>query len=550
MKRVLLWTLTILACLFSSCKPNLQQLIEKSEPATFIIYTYDEYGTPNGTGSGFFIESDGIGVTNWHVLNKSIKAVVKTTDGKQYEIDSVLCASSAKDLLVFRVKNTRNLQFSTLEIADSQPKKGAPVYNISAPLGMESSISEGIIASYRSDSHGDIVQVTAPISPGSSGSPLISEDGKVFAVTAFKRVDGENTNFGIVIDNLFREELDAKEFYKKNRKFNSEKSNLILLNMASDKGSDFVLNAIDFGNNATTVYMTFTNMHLNKSGEWSLWVEAGLKDKGFYIEDKETKQRYYMTSASIPTSKKNAKEVGLAKSLQFKVNFPVIKANLSRIDVMWGEGSRMPHFSDIMLDDYRDELPVENYNYRRDCALRYATERGDLNTAVNLLEELLDENPSDAISLNMMAIIHYLMGNNANAMMFLEESIDENPNDELAFLNRATIYEIEESYTDAINDVTAAIGISPENPDLYLRRGGYYFNLEDYRNALADVNKALDCAEEGDEYLDNCAIYALRAWINYQLRNISAARLDCQKAYRLSDDPETDKWIEELYDRL
>ena len=199
----LCFIVAFLACVFSSCTKSLNQIIEDVEPATFIVYTYDEYGTPSGSGSGFFIEPNGVGVTNWHVLDKSIKAVIKTPAGKQYEIDSILCASSKKDILVFRVKNKDNDLFKTVHFSKNNPEKGSPVYNIGAPMGMESSVSEGIVASYREDSHGEIVQTTAPISPGSSGSPILTDRGQVFAIATFKRRGGENMNFGVTILRYF-----------------------------------------------------------------------------------------------------------------------------------------------------------------------------------------------------------------------------------------------------------------------------------------------------------------------------------------------------------
>ena len=73
----------IILCTLTACQKSLQQIIAEVEPATCTIYTYDEYGAPSGSGSGFFIEPNGIGVTNWHVLDKSIKAIVKMPDGNQ-----------------------------------------------------------------------------------------------------------------------------------------------------------------------------------------------------------------------------------------------------------------------------------------------------------------------------------------------------------------------------------------------------------------------------------------------------------------------------------
>lgn len=547
---ILCIAIVAITCAMTSCTKSLQQIIEEVEPATFIVYTYDEYGIPSGSGSGFFIEPNGVGVTNWHVLDKSIKAVIKTPDGKQYEIDSVLCSSAKKDILVFKVKNKDNVSFKTVQFSKDKPEKGNPVYNIGAPMGMESSVSEGIVASYREDSHGEIVQTTAPISPGSSGSPLLTNKGQVFAIATFKRRGGENMNFGVLMNENFRKELDTKEFYKKNRKFNSGKSDFVLLNLLPDRGADMVLNAIEFGPTATTLYMSYTNMHLTSAGTWTLWCELGKKDKGFYIEDKDTKQRYYVTSSTLAPSKEEAQPLGLAEVLQFKVNFPVIKNKLTNINVMWGEGERCSHFSDINLDQYRENLSVDEFGYLRAYALQCTTEGGDFATTISMLSEILDEHPSDVISLNMMAILSYVLKNNTDAMYYLEEAIEQNPNDELAYLNRSSMYEIAGNYKEAISDITAAINLVPGQPDYYWYRASDYYQLEDYSHALADLDKCLEVAEKEDGFEDSPYFYEMRAYTHYFLNNKKAAIKDVQKSYKLSKDKELDERLQKFYSVL
>ena len=64
--------LGVILAFFSSCQKNLKDIIHDTESATFIIYTYDEYGAPLGSGSGFFIDSDGTGITNYHVLDGAV----------------------------------------------------------------------------------------------------------------------------------------------------------------------------------------------------------------------------------------------------------------------------------------------------------------------------------------------------------------------------------------------------------------------------------------------------------------------------------------------
>ncbi len=551
MKRISIIISAIILCTFTACKKSLQQIIVEVEPATCTIYTYDEYGAPSGSGSGFFIESNGIGVTNWHVLDKSIKAIAKMPNGDQYEIDSVLCASAKKDLLVFKIKNPKNNVFQTVSFSTEKPIKGEAVYNISAPLGLESSVSEGIIASFREINHGELVQVTSPISPGSSGSPLLDTKGHVFAVTSFKRRGGENVSFGVVVDKDFKSQLDSKEFYKKNRKFNSSKSDYILLNILPDRGADLVLNAIEFGSTATTLYLTYTNMHLaSATTGWYLWCELNKKDNGFFIEDKETKQRYYVTSSSLEVNKEKSKAIGLAEVVQFKVHFPAIKQTLTNVDIRWGEDGREAQFTDINLDEYRESLSIDEFTYNRTYALQCTTEGGDFATTISMLTDLLDENPSDVISLNMMAIISYILDNNTDARYYLDEAIDQNPNDELAYLNRATMCEYVEEFDAAIRDISQAINLVPQQPDYYLTRATYYYQDGDYKHALEDLNKCLEVSEKEDGFVDDPYFYELRAYVNYYLKNVKAARKDCQKAYKLSTDPEADKRIQALYDLL
>ena len=98
--------LFICVILFVSCKPSLKDIVDETEKATFIIYAYDEYGSPQGTGSGFFIDSEGIGITNYHVLDGAVKAVLKTSDEQEYEINQVLASDRKWDIIKFSVKNT------------------------------------------------------------------------------------------------------------------------------------------------------------------------------------------------------------------------------------------------------------------------------------------------------------------------------------------------------------------------------------------------------------------------------------------------------------
>ena len=283
--------LFICMILFISCTPSLKDIVEETEKATFIIYAYDEYGTPQGTGSGFFIDNKGTGITNYHVLDGAVKAILKTSDEKEYEINQVLASDRKWDIIKFSIKNIDNATFKYLDFADKELEKGDKVYNISSPMGLEASVSEGIVSSIRTDKrYGQIIQTTTSISSGSSGSALLNERGEVFAVATFKYEKGENLNFGVSINREQLELLDKNDFVKRNNKFN-QKDNFIILNIDSDNDSDVVLNALEFKKDATVAYFSYTNLDMSNKKMY-IWCKLNEKDNGFYIHDLDNNKKY------------------------------------------------------------------------------------------------------------------------------------------------------------------------------------------------------------------------------------------------------------------
>lgn len=206
--------------LLQACTKKLSDIISETENATFTIYTYDEFGAPKGSGSGFFIDPSGMGISNYHVLDGAVKAIIKTVDGKEYEIKEVVASDKKWDIVKFKIKPSKT-QHSFLKFATKSPQKGAKIYNISAPLGLENTVSEGIVSSYREDQqHGQTVQITAPISPGSSGSAILNDKGECFAVATFQKTRGQNLNFGVLLDQDKIEQLKKNDFVKNNSSFN------------------------------------------------------------------------------------------------------------------------------------------------------------------------------------------------------------------------------------------------------------------------------------------------------------------------------------------
>jgi len=176
---------------------SLSQLIKTARPAVVTIFMGDEQGKVVGQGSGFFINAQGQVATNYHVIRMGVRGSVKTADNKVYPIKSVLAHDAYGDLAICQVEMDQP-PARFLEVSADMPEVGDRVVVIGSPLGLELTVSEGIVSAIRDKTHkGQAFQMTAPISPGNSGGPVLNLKGQVIGVATFFRGGGQNLNFAI-----------------------------------------------------------------------------------------------------------------------------------------------------------------------------------------------------------------------------------------------------------------------------------------------------------------------------------------------------------------
>ncbi len=174
-----------------------EQIYAQCTSAVFYIELYDKDGEAVGTGSGFFLTADGRAVTNYHVISKGYTAKATTVDGRVYDISGIYSYNADKDVALIQVAGK---DFNYLPADSAAPAAGQTVYTIGCPLGLSNSISSGIVSnSYRVQDGIDYIQISAPISQGSSGGALIDAAGQVIGVTTGSYVYGENMNLAVPI---------------------------------------------------------------------------------------------------------------------------------------------------------------------------------------------------------------------------------------------------------------------------------------------------------------------------------------------------------------
>lgn len=182
---------------------SLPELVRRVKPAIVAIVTYDAKGDALTTGSGFFIRPGQV-VTNLHVIRGARRTDVKTLDGKGrvYQVSGLLAVDEEGDLALMRVDMSPEQPRSS-DLAVSLPEEGETVFVIGNPLKLEGSVTDGIVSAVREvPGVGKIIQTTAPISHGNSGSPIFNLKGQVVGVITVKVTNGQNISLAISSDRV------------------------------------------------------------------------------------------------------------------------------------------------------------------------------------------------------------------------------------------------------------------------------------------------------------------------------------------------------------
>jgi S1-C subfamily serine protease len=190
-----------------------EQIAEKALAATVYLEMTDRNGKTLGFGSGFFVGKKHI-ATNFHVIEGAAKGTAKQV-GKytKYTIEGISATDKKNDLAILKVTAFRG---EPLPLGDSDAVRiGETVYVAGNPRGLEGTFSNGIVSSLRARYTRKRIQMTAPISPGSSGGPVLNSNGKVIGVSFMTIEGGQNLNFAIpsnYLKSLLRQFEPAKPY--------------------------------------------------------------------------------------------------------------------------------------------------------------------------------------------------------------------------------------------------------------------------------------------------------------------------------------------------
>jgi Flp pilus assembly protein TadD len=176
-------------------KKDIPALTRRALKSVVLVVASDATGKELRQGSGFVVSSDGKVVTNHHVMEGAESAVIKFPNGAFHLIEGVVASDAAKDIVILKASGK---DFPALALGDSDRVEiGEDVVAIGSPLSLEATVSSGIVSGIREWENLKVFQTTAPISPGSSGGPLLNLKGEVIGITTFQMRGGQNLNFAL-----------------------------------------------------------------------------------------------------------------------------------------------------------------------------------------------------------------------------------------------------------------------------------------------------------------------------------------------------------------
>jgi serine protease Do len=177
--------------------------------------------TPGGLGSGFFINADGYLITNFHVIEGETEISVEVyhqrngqLDRETYKQVKIIALNKFRDLALLHIedKSAPRFKYVTLGSADGL-SVGDPVFAIGSPMGLERTVTSGILSTKTRQMEGELyLQTTAQINPGNSGGPLFNLAGEVVGVTNMKITFGEGLGFAIPVE-MVRGFLDHRDAF-------------------------------------------------------------------------------------------------------------------------------------------------------------------------------------------------------------------------------------------------------------------------------------------------------------------------------------------------
>lgn len=502
---ILLVTFLVFTTIVSStlAKEELPDIVKRISPSVVVIYIYDNQGKILSQGSGFFINKKGDVITNYHVLEGGERGAIKTAKGKIYSISSILAEDREGDLIRISAEIPQSA-VSPLSISTSPADVGERIAVIGNPLGLEQTVSDGIVSAVREiPSFGRIIQISAPISSGSSGSPVVNMKGEVIGVATFQMIEGQNLNFAIPSERV-TSLIEGKKYSFTEWTTGREEK---LVGSAEDLYS--------------------TGLSFLWSGEYNKalpYFEEAVKKNPNYAEAYffigYCKHELHLYKDAIEAYKKSIKinpneanayyNLGLIYQnlKQYKESIEFFKQSIL-IDPNNAEGYYFQGFAYCKLELFGEA--VKSYKQAIRIKPDYANAYSSMGHAYHALKnnKKAIESYKLAISIDptmpgTLLLLVYGHEQGQELIKSYKQAIQMNPDDYIAYCNLGSTYYILQKYNDARDSFVQAIRINPDFAFAHYQLGSVSNALKNYNGAIKSYKQAISLGLDPDNSLAYC----------------------------------------------
>lgn len=447
---------------------SLSELVKSVLPSVVSIITYNEADKALSQGSGFFITQEGEVITNRHVLEGASRADIVMSNGSSYAITNVVAEDKDGDLV--RVgADLKGRKALSLIISASTPEKGERVMVIGSPMGLEMTVSDGIVSATREiPDFGRVLQITAPISSGSSGSPVLNMKGEVIGIATFIIVEGQNLNFAISAERL--KELPRGKVQNISEWEAARLSTSNLSGEASYK----------------------KGMGFFQAGDWAKalsWFTMATRENPDNNEAffKVGYCRYQLGNYEGAIEAYNI-------SIRLEPNQPGAFHNLGVVNQQL---NRFQEAADAFMEAIR--LSPDKEESHQGLGLMYC-EMKRFHEAIGEFNEAVRINPNNAQAHHNLGVTYYRIGLYKESLEAMIQAIRNDPDEPSSFNSLGLTYVKLDQYRDAIDAFRQAIRINPNYVDAHFHLGLTYLLAKDRGSALDEYKtlKDLDSQKAND----------------------------------------------------
>jgi tetratricopeptide (TPR) repeat protein len=478
---------------------SLPSLIKRIKPSTVIIFAYDDKGEFLQLGSGFFISQNGDVITNYHVIQGANSAEIKTSDGKTYPITYIVAENEQNDVIRLSV-NIPSQYVYPLSLSKTIPEVGERIIVYGSPLGWENTVSDGIVSAIREvPSYGKLIQITAPISPGSSGSPVLNMQGEVIGIATFQMIEGQNLNFAIPSERIANLNLTEEEKTFTTEGLFEQKEN-------DKKDFDYVYEATDKAlyfidkkeyEKALTYLEIVIKTDISSLKGWACfqigYCYGELKSYTKAIEalkqairiDPDDADTYYNLGCVYGNIDNHTKAIEAYKQ--------AIRIDPDYANSHYGLGLAYNKlgFDKDAIEEYKQAIRIDpdNTNARINLGITYG-ELDNYTEAIEAFKQAIRIDPDDAVTYYNLGYAYGNIDNYTKAIEAFKQAIRIDPDNTNAHINLGKAYGELGNYTKAIESFKQAIRINPGYVGAYCNLGYAYYRLGFYKDAVESYKQA------------------------------------------------------------